>query len=91
MKTMITAILMLAATSVSADWEDVFRNPDLTVNYQGYTSTSTLSVDPITGTWPENEDLFAGNESGDVIKSDSTPTSLEVIGRRNPDLDCGCI
>jgi len=91
MKTMITAILMLAATSVSADWEDVFRNPDLTVNYQGYTSTSTLSVDPITGTWPENEDLFAGNKSGDVINSDSTPTSLEVIGRRNPDLDCGCI
>ncbi len=91
MKTMITAILMLAATSVSADWEDVFRNPDLTVNYQGYTSTSTVSVDPITGTWPQNEDLFAGNESGDVIKSDSTPTSLEVIGRRNPDLDCGCI
>ena len=91
MKTMITAILMLAATSVSADWEDVFRNPDLTVNYQGYTSTSTVSVDPITGTWPENEDLFAGNESGDVIKSDSSPTSLDVIGRRNPDLDCGCI
>jgi hypothetical protein len=91
MKTMITAILMLAATSVSADWEDVFRNPDLTANYQGYTSISTVSVDPITGTWPENEDLFAGNESGDVIKSDSTPTSLDVIGRKNPDLDCGCI
>jgi len=91
MKTMITAILMLAATSVSADWEDVFRNPDLTVNYQGYTSTSGVSVDPITGTWPENEDLFAGNESGDIIKSDATPTSLDAIGRRNPDLDCGCI
>lgn len=91
MKIMITAILMLAATSVTADWEDVFRNPDLTDNYQGYTSTSTVSVDPITGTWPKNEDLFAGNESGDVIKSDSTSTSLEVIGRRNPDLECGCI
>ena len=91
MKTMITAILMLAATSVSADWEDVFRNPDLTVNYQGYTSTSSVSVDPVRGTWPENEDLFAGNESGDIIKSDSTTTSLDVIGRRNPDLDCGCI
>ena len=91
MKTMITAILMLAATSVSADWEDVFRNPDLTANYQGYTSISTVSVDPITRTWPQNEDLFAGNKSGDVIKSDSTPTSLDVLGRRNPDLDCGCI
>ena len=91
MKTMITAILMLAATSVSADWEDVFRNPDLTVNYEGYTSTSSFSVDPITRAWPQNEDLFAGNKSGDVINSDSSPTSLDVIGRRNPDLDCGCI
>ena len=53
---------MLAATSASTDWGEIFMNSDLAVNYRGYTSTSTASVDPLSGTWPESEDLFAGNK-----------------------------
>ncbi|MEN8214457.1 MAG: hypothetical protein ABFR19_08855 [Pseudomonadota bacterium] len=90
MRIMTTALLILAATTANADWEDVFMNPDLTVNYQGYTSTPTISVDPITTAWPQNEDLFAGHESGDVINVDTSPTSLDVLSSENPDL-CGCI
>jgi len=91
MKTIIAATLMLVATSVTADWEDVFQNPDLTANYQGHTTTSTLSVDPVAAAYSDNSDLFAGAHSGDVMKTDSTPSSLEVISRKNPDLGCGCI
>lgn len=91
MKTIIAATLMLVATSATADWEDVFHNPDLTANYQGHTTTSTVSVDPVAEAYSGNNDLFAGAEAGDVMKSDSMPTSLEAIGRKNPDLDCGCI
>ena len=91
MKTLIAATLMLVATSVSADWENIFQNPDLTANYQGHTTVSTVSVDPVAAAYSGNSDLFAGVESGDMMKTDSTPTSLEVISRKNPDLDCGCI
>ncbi len=91
MKTIIAATLMLVATSATADWENVFQNPDLSVNYQGHTSTSTISVDPVAAAYSGNSDLFAGVEAGDVMKSDSTPTSLDAISRNNPDLECGCI
>ena len=47
MKIILAATLMLAATTATADWEDIFKNPDLTANYQGYTTTSTVSVDPV--------------------------------------------
>jgi hypothetical protein len=90
MKTILAATLMLAVTSVSADWEDVFQNPDLTANYQGYTTTSSVSVDPVAETYAGNSDLFAGDEIGHTMPS-HTPTSLDALGRRNPDLDCGCI
>ena len=90
MKTIIVATLMLVATSVSADWEDVFQNPDLTANYQGYTTEPTVSVDPVAETYAGNSDLFAGDEIGHTMPS-HTPTSLDAIGRKNPDLDCGCI
>lgn len=91
MKTIIAATLMLVATSATADWENVFQNPDLSINYQGHTSTSTISVDPVAAAYSGNSDLFAGVEAGDVMKSDSTPTSLDAISRNNPDLECGCI
>lgn len=91
MKTIIAATLMLVATSATADWENVFQNPDLSINYQGHTSTSTISVDPVAAAYSANSDLFAGVEAGDVMKSDSTPTSLDAISRNNPDLECGCI
>lgn len=91
MKTIIAATLLLVATSATADWENVFQNPDLSVNYQGHTSTSTISVDPVAAAYSGNSDLFAGVEAGDVMKSDSTPTSLDAISRNNPDLECGCI
>ncbi len=92
MKTMIVATLMLAASVATADWEDVFKNPDLNSNYQGYTTASTVSVDPVAESYADNSDLFAGDKSGgDMMRTDSTSSSLEEIGRRNPDLDCGCI
>ncbi len=90
MKTILAATLMLVATAATADWEDVFQNPDLTANYQGYTTESTVSVDPIAETFARNSDLFAGDEIGHTMPS-HTPTSLDALGRRNPDLDCGCI
>jgi hypothetical protein len=90
MKTILAASLMLVATTVTADWEDVFKNPDLTANYQGYTTSSSVSVDPIAETYAGNSDLFAGEESGNMMKS-RTASSLDAIGRKNPDLDCGCI
>ena len=91
MKTIIAATLMLVATSVSADWENMFQNPDLTANYQGYTTVSTVSVDPVAEAYTGNSDLFAGVEAGNMMRSDSTPSSLDAISRKNPDLDCGCI
>ena len=90
MKTILAATLMLFATAATADWEDVFQNPDLTANYQGYTSTSSVSVDPVAETYAGNSDLFAGEEAGNMMKS-GIATSLDSIGRKNPDLDCGCI
>ena len=90
MKTLIAATLMLVATSVSADWEDMYQNPDLTANYQGYTTTSTVSVDPVAAAYSNNSDLFAGLEAGDVTHSDSS-SSLDAISRGNPDLECNCI
>ena len=90
MKTILAATLMLVATIATADWEDVFKNPDLTANYQGYMTTSTVSVDPVNEAFSKNGDLFAGEEAGNMMKS-GIPTSLDSIGRKNPDLDCGCI
>ena len=90
MKTIIAATLMLVATSVSADWENIFQNPDLTANYQGHTTASTVSVDPVSAAYSNNSDLFAGLEAGDVTHSDS-PSSLDTISRGNPDLECNCI
>ncbi len=90
MKTLIAATLMLVATSATADWENVFQNPDLTANYQGHTTASTVSVDPVSAAYSDNSDLFAGLEAGDVTHSDS-PSSLDTISRGNPDLECNCI
>ena len=90
MKTLIAATLMLVATSATADWENVFQNPDLTANYQGHTTTSTVSVDPVAAAYSNNSDLFAGVEAGDVTHSDSS-SSLDAISRGNPDLECNCI
>ena len=90
MKTIFAATLMLVATAATADWEDVFQNPDLTANYQGYTTTSSVSADPVAETYAGNSDLFAGEEVGNMMKS-RTASSLDAIGRKNPDLDCGCI
>ena len=91
MKTLIATTLLLAATAATADWEDVFKNPDLSSNYQGYTTVSTVAVDPVAESFADNSDLFAGEESGNILRGDSRTSSLEEIGNRNPDLDCGCI
>lgn len=90
MKIILAASLMLIATAATADWEDVFQNPDLTSNYQGYTTVSTVSVDPVSEAFAGNSDLFSGHEADNIIRP-VTATSLDVIGRGNPDLDCGCI
>lgn len=91
MKTLLAATLMLVASAATADWEDVFQNPDLSINYEGHTTVSTVAFDPVEAAYPGNSDLFAGEEAGDVINSGYTPTSIDRIGRGNPDLDCGCI
>lgn len=91
MKTLLAAALILTTTAAMADWENVFMNPDLAVNHEGHTTESTVIYDPIATTYSGNSDLFAGAEAGDVIDSDPTPSSLDRIGRGNPDLDCGCI
>ena len=66
---------MLAATAATADWEGVFKNPDLTANYEGHTTVSTVSIDPIAETFANNSDLFAGDKSGYVRNMDSAHTS----------------
>lgn len=91
MKTLLAAALSLAATAATADWENRFMNPDLAVNYEEHTTVSTVIYDPVATTYSGNSDLFAGAEAGDVLRADPTPTSLDRIGRGNPDLDCGCI
>lgn len=91
MKTLLAATMMLVATAATADWENVFQNPDLSDNYAGYTAVSSESFDSVANTYPGNSDLFAGEEAGDVINSGYTTTSLDRIGRGNPDIDCGCI
>ena len=47
---------MLAATAATADWEGVFKNPDLNANYEGHTTVSTVSIDPIAETFANNSD-----------------------------------
>lgn len=91
MKTLLAATIMLAATAATADWENVFQNPDLSSNYEGHTTVSTVVVDPVEAAYPGNSDLFAGEEAGDVMNSGNTPTSLDYFTRGNPDSDCGCI
>ena len=91
MKILLAATLMLFATAVSADWENVFQNPDLSVNYEGHTTVASQPFDPVERTYSGNPDLFAGEEAGDVMNSGYAPTSLDYFSRGNPDLDCGCI
>ena len=92
MKTLIAAgILALASGSAFADWEDVWRNPDLTNNFDGHrVIQQTPPHDPLETSFEGNSDLYAG---GDV---DAFPgigaTSYDHFIRGNPDIDvCGCI
>lgn len=92
MKTIITAILLLAASQASAGWENVFQSDELSTNWQGHVSQSTSSGDPVAEAYPGNPDLFAGHEAGDVIDFREGPNSYDLYGRGNPELDtCGCI
>ena len=92
MKTIIAATLLLAAGQEAADWEEVFQNPDLSHNWEGYVTQSAPSVDPVTEAFPGNQDLYSGYKGGDVINVRTGPTSLDYISQGNADLDnCGCI
>ena len=92
MKTIITAIAMLAASQASAGWEDYFQNEDLSSNWEGHVTQSASINDPVAEAFPGNPDLFAGHESGDVINFREGPTTYDLYSRGNPELDtCGCI
>jgi len=92
MKTLIAAsILALASGSAFADWEDVWQNPDLSVNFDGYMETGSSAVnDPLESVFRGNGDLYAGGDS--EAFSGSGATSYDLFVRDNPDIDvCGCI
>ena len=92
MKTLIAAsIIALASGSAVADWEDVFRNPDLSNNFDGRQVMHQGAVsDPLERTYAGNADLYAGGNA-DAIPG-TGPTSYDSFVRGNPDIDvCGCI
>lgn len=92
MKTLIAAsLLALASGSAFADWEDAWRNPDLSNNYDGHKVTQQSSAhDPLETTFASNADLYAGGDA-DAFPAIG-PTSYDRFVRGNPDIDvCGCI
>ncbi len=92
MKTLIAAsIFVLASGTAMADWEDVWQNPDLSNNFDGYMEThDTRASDPLELAYDNNGDLYSGGDA-DVF-SGAGATSYDLFVRGNPDVDvCGCI
>jgi hypothetical protein len=90
MKTLIAfSVLALSSTAALADWEDVFRNPDLSVNYQGHVESVRLpAIDPVSDAFPGNGDLYSGDSvEGGAGSSYGSLTSLERLVRGNPDFE----
>jgi len=92
MKTLIAASLLAIASGAVADWEDVWRNPDLSSNFDGHVTAQQAQVsDPVERTYNGNADLYAGGDSGDTFSAIGA-TSYDMFVRGNPDIDvCGCI
>lgn len=92
MKTLIAAsILALASGGAIADWEDVFRNPDLSHNFDGHrVAQQRAASDPVERSYAGNADLYAGGMA--AASSAGGATSYDRFVRGNPDIDvCGCI
>ena len=91
MKTLIAlSALALSSTAVQADWEHVFQNPDLSVNYEGYVEQHRVpSIDPVAASFPGNSDLFSGDsvEGGIGASSTASSTSYDDVVRGNPDFE----
>jgi hypothetical protein len=94
MKTLIAAaaILTLSSGAAMADWEDAWRNPDLSNNFDGHMVTQqSASHDPLEITYRGNSDMYAGGQSGNAFSGSGT-TTYDRFVRGNPDIDvCGCI
>lgn len=92
MKTLIAAgILALASGGSVADWEDAWRNPDLSTNFDSHVEAHRdLTRDPVESAYRGNSDLYAGG-AADAIAGKG-PTSYDRFVRGNPDVkNCGCI
>ena len=90
MKTLIAfSVLALAGTAAHADWEDVFQNPDLSVNYEGHVQQIQLpSVDPVAAAFPGNGDLdSSAGIRGGIGASSTASTSYDRFVKGNPDVD----
>lgn len=92
MKTLIAAsIIALASGSAAADWEDMWQNPDLSNNFDGYMEVHSAGTnDPLEITYRDNGDLYSGGDA-DAFGGVGA-TSYDLFVRDNPDIDvCGCI
>lgn len=90
MKTLIAfSVLALSSTAALADWEDVFRNPDLSTNVHGYVEDVRMPADdPVADAFPGNGDLYSGDSvEGGPGASYGGLTSLEQLVRGNPDFE----
>ena len=91
MKTLIAAsVLALSGTAAHAGWEDVFQNPDLSVNHEGDVEIIRLpSVDPVAAAFPGNGDLDSsdGIRGGLGSASRTASTSYDEFAKGNPDID----
>jgi hypothetical protein len=90
MKTLIAlSFLALSSTAAQADWEDVFQNPDLSVNYKGHVEDVRLAADdPVAAAFPGNGDLHSGESvEGGIGSSYNVLTSLEQLVKGNPDFE----
>ncbi|HGG60608.1 MAG TPA: hypothetical protein ENK26_11965 [Gammaproteobacteria bacterium] len=91
-KQIIASTLLLASTAGLADWEDVWRNPDLNTGvsaYQGgpargYIEPTSTSLDRVSR---QNPDLYTGQDLANAvaIPGFSGPTSLDVFVAGNAD------
>jgi hypothetical protein len=86
MKTLIAfSILALTGAAAHADWEDVFQNPNLSVNHEGHVQQIQLpSVDPVAAAFPGNGDL---DSSAGMGASSTASTSYDRFVKGNPDVD----
>jgi hypothetical protein len=90
MKTLIAlSVLAFSSTAANADWENVYQNPDLSVNHEGYVEQVRLPADdPIASAFPGNGDLHSGDGiEGGIGASSTAQTSLDRFVSGNPDFE----